>query len=224
MAEEQHEKGKEYLEYFNGLLTITLRHLSYKKLYDAYKNESRVTFEKNGQKFSFDAKGVIDYNGETRDVWIESKGYSAGDSLLKSYKEFILRVYKAIESQKAYEDDIFIFVTNTPFGSSQKNLFRKEFIVSVLIKELGNVDAKTVLKINKISESIFGIIFTDSYVNLLIDSKSFNKNDSIWSTWKNREYKIIEWETFLDMCKILNPEIEDLNKVRENGIVKIPKI
>lgn len=93
-----------------------------------------------------------------------------------------------------------------------------------LAKNIGDVDAKTVLKINKISESIFGIIFTDSYVNLLIDSKSFNKNDSIWSTWKNREYKLIEWETFLDMCKILNPEIEDLNKVRENGIVKIPKI
>lgn len=45
MAEEQHEKGKKYLEYFNGLLTITLRHLSYQKLYDAYKNEKRVTFD-----------------------------------------------------------------------------------------------------------------------------------------------------------------------------------
>lgn len=223
MAEEQHETGREYLEYFNGLLTLTLKHLSYKKIYDAYKNEKRVSFKVENEKFSFDAKGIIEYNGEQRDVWIESKGYSKGDKLLESYKDFIRRAYKTVINEKTHEDDIFIFVTNVPFGASIKNLFKREYIIDLLKSEYENLDSKTFLKIEKLSNGIFGIIFTDPYVKLFTNNITFNKNDSLWKFWQNRE-EVIAWESFLEMVKILNPTIKDLNKIKLGDIVTLPKI
>lgn len=224
MAEEQHEIGKEYLECFNGLLIMTLKHLSYQKLYDAYKNETRVTFEVNGRKISFDSKGTIEYDGEKRDVWVESKGYSEGSNLLDSYKEFIKRAYEVVISNEVNENDIFIFVTNAPFGSSVKNIFKKEYIMKILLTEYGSLDIAVITKINKISENIFGMIFTDSYIKLLTNNKKIQTGDSLWNIWRNRQTKDMKWETFKDMFRVLNPDIKDLNKIKLGDIVTLPKI
>lgn len=132
MAEEQHEKGRNYVNYFNGLLTLTFGQLNYTKNFDAYKNPTRLAFNINHEKFSFDMKGTIDYNGEKREVWIESKGYLEGSKLLTYYKDFIIKAYQTILAGKTNEDDLFFFVTNVPFGCSIKNLFNRSFIEEVL--------------------------------------------------------------------------------------------
>ncbi|WP_294093338.1 hypothetical protein [uncultured Cetobacterium sp.] len=224
MAEEQHEKGRQYLEYFNGLLTLTLAHLSYKKLYDAYKNPKRLIFKINGKEFSFDTKATIQYNGEQRDVWVESKGYSQGGALLDYYKDFIRRVYETIVNGKTNEDDIFIFVTNVSFGTTKKNLFKREFVLEFLITQYGEPDFEKAIQFEKVSKAIFAIIFTDSYIDLFMDRISFEKNEKIWDIWANRNVKLLDWETFCDMIRIMNPTLENLDKVKIGEEINIPKM
>lgn len=224
MAEEQHEKGRQYLEYFNGLLTLTLAHLSYEKVYDAYKNPKRLVFKIKEKEFSFDTKAIMQYNGERRDVWVESKGYSQGGPLLECYKEFIKRVYETIIHDKTNEDDIFIFVTNVSFGTTIKNLFRREFILEFLISEYGKPDSKKILQFEKISKAIFAIIFTDSYIDLFMDRISFEKDEKLWDIWTKRNIYSLGWETFCDMVRVMNPTLENLDKVKIGETINIPKM
>lgn len=219
MAEEHHEKGKNYVDYFNGLLTLSLEKLKYSKLFDVYKNTKRLTFDIDNKKFSFDMKGIIEYNDEVREVWIESKGYSEGSNLLNYYKEFIFRAYQTILSGKTNEDDLFFFVTNAPFGGSIKNLFSSSFIEKTL-EEKGIFEYKTDEKFLKFSESVFGIIFTDSYINLFTKKHTIKPGDSLWEFWIKRENRSLGWEEYKNMMLEINENIKAVDNLPIGKTIK----
>lgn len=219
MAEEQHEKGRNYVNYFNGLLTLTFGQLNYTKNFDAYKNPTRLAFNINHEKFSFDMKGTIDYNGEKREVWIESKGYLEGSKLLTYYKDFIIKAYQTILAGKTNEDDLFFFVTNVPFGCSIKNLFNRSFIEEVL-EEKKFFEYKTDKKFTKFSESIFGIIFTDSHINLLTEKYTIKPGDNLWELWRRRKNRDLGWEEYQEMMLEINNNIQTTDKLPIGRTIK----
>ena len=66
----------------------------------------------SGVEYSFDIQGSY----MDREVFIESKGYSEGGSLLDQYREFIAKAYSTSVQYRRHSRDLFWFVTNVPFG------------------------------------------------------------------------------------------------------------
>ena len=57
-----------------------------------------------------------------------------------------------------------------------------------------------------------------------MDRISFEKNEKIWDIWANRNVKLLDWETFCDMIRIMNPTLENLDKVKIGEEINIPKM
>ncbi len=230
MAEEQHQIGLEYLHKFGAILTANLHHSDFKITFNAYENSNKMRFKtQNNKEVNFDLKGYMKYDNQLRDVWIESKGYSKGSSLKSEYQKFIARSFFVWNQDEQYREDIFIFVTNVPFGVTEgKGLADKKFIRKSILDH-GNECFEDIEKVEDLDDkiydfykNIFPIILTDSYIKLISKQFSISRGQTLWDIWRGRENVNLKWEQFEALMKLLNPSKNNLNSLRVGEVLNIP--
>ncbi|MCS5423201.1 MULTISPECIES: hypothetical protein [Psychrilyobacter] len=230
MPEEQHKIGLEYVQKFGAILTANLQHSNFKVTFNAYDNPNKLKFKTETKKeISFDLQGFMKYKNISRDVWIESKGYSEGSNLLNQYKNFIARSFFIWNTNERYQDDIFIFITNVPFGSTLgKKLNSKEFVKASVL-EFGTEYFKDLNGIKELEgtiyeffKNIFPIILTDSYIELISETFKVSEGQSLWNLWRDRENKNLSWDQFEALMGILNVNKKNFDLLRKGEVLNIP--
>lgn len=234
-GEVNQEIGKAYVSVLNGCLEHTVR--SFEKSFDIYHNPEKLTFKKYNQidTFSFDSSGVIRKFSGLKEVFIESKGYTNGSSLLSEYRKFVAKAYVTTVLNYRHFKDLFWFVTNVPFGSNVgreitskryliENIFRQENQFSDVKEVIGDMPIDNE-HVASLSERLSVCLFTDSFIKISGLVYKVEKDESIWTIMEKlhaNKPPEVDFNLVAHTVKQLNPKVKDPNEIIEGERLHLP--
>lgn len=115
-GEVQHEKGRDRARLFAGCLQQIVDGFRAEFFVSTTPEKLEVSF--SNRKFSFDILGRLNNGVSDCEVWIEAKGYDKASDLLEHYRSFVRRVALARLHHDRMKNDVFWFVSSSPFACS----------------------------------------------------------------------------------------------------------
>ena len=181
------EIGRAYATVLTGCLDRTVSYFT--QQFDVTSAPKKLTFHGNSISFSFDTAGTYGDPAQPREVFVEAKGYKNGSGLLKEYRDFLVKSYAATVFNYRHYSDLFFFLTNVPFGSSQGvNLTSTKFIKEVL-EDSDNEKVQAILGpslhiedrwVASLSERVAIGIFPDSYIRWMGLKYIVKQDENLW--------------------------------------------
>lgn len=226
--------GQAYVTVLTGCLEYTVK--PFQKQFDVYSNPEKLTFYKcdgNGT-FSFDVMGTYKHPLRNCELFIESKGYANGSSLLKEYKEFIAKSYVTRCLYHRHVNDYFCFVTNVPFGSSEgRQLTSVDFLENRVLNFKENSEISSIIgnipidrkHIESLSKRLSICFFTDSFIRISGINYKVKDGDSIWTIMEDIHAKKVP-DISLNEIKYTiqswNPKVKDADLIVTGETLHLP--
>lgn len=201
----------------------------FKPVFDVYSSPEKLDFVGfSGQHYSFDLSGYR--NGA--EIFVESKGYKSGESLLEPYREFLARAYCTSVQFSRHRADHFWFVTNVPFGSSiGRRLVEPDFVSDTLRKERS--PAVTAIlgdaviddgHVRSLAARLAVGIFTDSFIKVMGTLYRFGPGDNLWAVTKllhGGRIPVTQFDAVVAQTVAMN-NLRDPNKIRAGQRLHLP--
>jgi hypothetical protein len=233
-GETNHVVGQAYVKVLVGCLEYTVK--PFQKQFDIYTNPEKLTFAKagGGGTFSFDAMGTYIHPSKNCEMFIESKGYTSGASLLSAYREFIAKAYVTKCLNLRHSNDHFCFVTNVPFGSSEgRNLTSTDFILQKALNREADEQVKSILgeitldrdHIESLSQKLSLCFFTDSFIRISGITYKVKEDESLWTIIEDIHAKQLPNRPFTQINSVVqawNPQVRDPDLIVSGESLHLP--
>jgi hypothetical protein len=226
--------GQSYVKVLTGCLEYTVK--PFQKQFDVYTSPEKLMFNKGGGKgtFSFDAMGIYKHPLKPCEMFIESKGYSVGSSLLKEYREFVAKSYITTVLNSRHSKDYFCFVTNVPFGSSEgKKLTSVDFLTNKALNPRDDAELHSILGdipidrdyVESLSKRLSVCFFTDSFIRISGISYKVQDGESIWTILEDLHAKQVP-DIFIrkinSTVQSWNPQVKDIDLIVTGEVLHSP--
>jgi hypothetical protein len=233
-GETNHVIGQAYVKVLIGCLEYTVK--PFQKQFDIYTSPEKLTFFKadgNGI-FSFDAMGTYMHPSKNCEMFIESKGYASGASLLNAYREFVAKAYVTTCLNHRHRNDHFCFVTNVPFGSSEgRNLTSSDFIFNRALSREKDEQVSSVIGqiplnkdyIDSLSQRLSLCFFTDSFIRISGITYEVKKDESLWTIIRDihaEQLPDIDFQKINSVVQAWNPQVKDPDLIVSGENLHLP--
>lgn len=226
-GELSHEIGRAYVFVLSGCLQRAVK--NFKPFFDVYEAPEKLSFKGfSGAPYSFDLSGY--HHGV--EVFVESKGYKDGNTLLDAYREFLAKAYCTTVQFARHQRDRFWFVTNVPFGSSVgRNLVDSNFVSASLRAERPAASAAILgdaviddRHVRSLASRLAIGIFTDSFIKVMGLFYRVRPGDSLWSAMKllhGGRIPTPQFDVLTAQVASMN-DLKDPNKIRSGQRLHMP--
>src|SRR6266481_879877 len=186
-GEVSHEIGRAYVFVLCGCLERAVK--DFKPVFDVYSAPEKLSFTGfSGTPYSFDLSGYA----HAAEVFVESKGYKDGASMLDAYREFLAKAYCTSVQFARHRRDQFWFATNVPFGSSIGRALVDSKFVSDSLRSSKSPGGAAILgdatiddgHVRSLASPLAIGIFTDSFIKVMGTLYRFQPGESLWSATK----------------------------------------
>jgi len=218
-GEVSQEIGRAYVYVLSGCLHRCIS--GFEPLFDVYTSPEKVSFVGNsGASYSFDSVGAYD----DAEVLIEYKGYSNGDGLLASYREFLEKAYCTSVQFSRHSHDDFWFVTNVPFASKAGReivspKFVRDTLTSMQSRSESRILGETPIDdgyVRRLCERLAVVILTDSFIKLIGIRYRVRSGDSVWRLVKRIHGGRIPGGNF----GYIESQVRDANRLEDAGHIQ----
>lgn len=224
--------GRDYMQALIGCLEASMG--AFRREYEVTYTPDKLTFETAQERsFSFDVKGVYNYPGRKRDVFIECKGYTKGSNLRTPYQHFVARAYVASSRYLQSRDDDFWFVTNVPFAIEDgKNITSYETLTKILT-ESTNQQTRTILEgttindrhVRRLAGNIAVCILTDTFMKRTGLSYPVRSGDFLWDIGRrfhDDTLSVSQTGTFVQEVMQMNTIIKNPHYIEADWRLRTP--
>lgn len=226
-GEVSHEIGRAYVFVLCGCLQRAVK--DFKPIFDVYSAPEKLSFKGlSGVPYSFDLSGYV----PASEVFVESKGYKDGNSLLDAFREFLAKAYCTSVQFSRHRRDQFWFVTNVPFGSSIGRALVDPKFVSESLRGARSPGAAAILgdaaiddgHVRSLVSRLAVGIFTDSFIKVMGTLYRFQPGDNLWIATKLLHGGRIPLPQFDSVvAKVLSMNnLRDANHIRSGQRLHLP--
>jgi hypothetical protein len=226
-GEISHEIGRAYVFVLCGCLQRAVK--DFTPLFDVYSAPEKLSFKGlSGSDYSFDLSGHI----HATEVFIESKGYKDGNSLLDAYREFLAKAYCTTVQFSRHQRDQFWFATNVPFGTSIGRKLVDSQFVSDSLRSSKSPGAAAILgdaaiddgHVRSLASRLAIGIFTDSFIKVMGTLYRFRPGDNLWNATKllhGGRMPVSHYDSVVEQVVRMN-NLRDPNHIRSGQRLHLP--
>jgi hypothetical protein len=226
-GEVSHEIGRAYVFVLSGCLQRAVK--DFKPIFNVYSAPEKLSFHGfSGTPYSFDLSGYV----PGAEVFVESKGYKDGNSLLDAYREFLAKAYCTSVQFARHRRDQFWFATNVPFGSSFGRALVDSKFVGDSLRENKSPGGAAILgdaviddgHVRSLVSRLAIGIFTDSFIKVMGTLYRFQPGDNLWIATKllhGGRIPLPQFDSIVSRVVGMN-NLRDPNHIRSGQLLHLP--